>query len=111
MKTGKIIPSDIEKITKKLKNSGFEVAIVGGAVRQITGGQKVTDWDLTTGAKPEEIQKLFAKSFYNNRFGTVGVAIPDGQIAQITTYRTEEKYTDKRQTRTNPKAFCKILLQ
>ena len=96
MKTGKIIPSDIEKITKKLKNSGFEVAIVGGAVRQITGGQKVTDWDLTTGAKPEEIQKLFAKSFYNNRFGTVGIPISDGQIVQITTYRTEEKYTDKR---------------
>ena len=96
MKTGKIISSDIEKITKKLTNSGFETAIVGGAVRQILEDQKVTDWDLTTNAKPEEIQKLFEKSFYNNRFGTVGVPIPDGQIVQITTYRTEEKYTDKR---------------
>ena len=90
------IPADIEKIVKKLASSGFEVAIVGGAVRQMLQGRKITDWDLTTNANPEQIQKLFAKSFYNNRFGTVGVAIPDGQIAQITTYRTEEKYTDKR---------------
>src|SRR3990167_8421035 len=90
------IPADIEKIVKKLASSGFEVAIVGGAVRQMLKGEKITDWDLTTNAKPQQIQKLFAKSFYNNRFGTVGVAIPDGQIAQITTYRTEEKYTDKR---------------
>src|SRR3990167_1940099 len=90
------IPTDIEKIIKKLASSGFEASIVGGAVRQMLAREKITDWDLTTGAKPEEIQKLFAKSFYNNRFGTVGVPISDGQIVQITTYRTEEKYTDKR---------------
>jgi len=96
MKIEHNIPSDIEKIIKKLASSGFEAAIVGGAVRQMLKGEKITDWDLTTNAKPEQIQKLFAKSFYNNRFGTVGIPIADGQIVQITTYRTEEKYTDKR---------------
>ena len=90
------IPADIEKIVKTLTSSGFEVAIVGGAVRQMLKGEKITDWDLTTNAKPEQIQKLFAKSFYNNRFGTVGIPLSDGQVVQITTYRTEEKYTDKR---------------
>jgi len=96
MKIEHNIPSDIEKIIKKLASSGFEAAIVCGAVRQMLKGEKITDWDLTTNAKPEQIQKLFAKSFYNNRFGTVGIPIADGQIVQITTYRTEEKYTDKR---------------
>src|SRR3989344_5652058 len=96
MKIGENISSEIEKIVKKLAASGFEVAIVGGAVRQMLQAEKITDWDLTTNAKPEQIQKLFTKSFYNNRFGTVGVPIADGQIVQITTYRTEEKYTDKR---------------
>ena len=95
MKINKI-PIDIEKIVKKLASSGFEAAIVGGAVRQMLKDEKITDWDLTTNAKPEQIQKLFAKSFYNNRFGTVGVPVADGQVVQITTYRTEEKYTDKR---------------
>src|SRR3989304_8116733 len=96
MKIDGNIPAAIEKIVKKLAHSGFEVAIVGGAVRQMLQGETITDWDLTTGAKPEQIQKLFTKSFYNNRFGTVGVPIPDGQVVQITTYRTEEKYSDKR---------------
>ena len=96
MKIDGDISANVEKIVKKLATSGFEVAIVGGAVRQMLAHHKITDWDLTTGAKPEEIQKLFTKSFYNNRFGTVGVPIVDGQIVQITTYRTEEKYTDKR---------------
>src|SRR3990167_9845547 len=96
MKIDGNIPADIKKIVKKLTTSGFEISIVGGAVRQMLQGRKITDWDLTTNANPEQIQKLFAKSFYNNRFGTVGVPILDGQIVQITTYRTEEKYTDKR---------------
>src|SRR3990167_7272349 len=96
MKIDGNIPADVEKIIKKLASSGFEISIVGGAVRQMLAREKITDWDLTTNAKPEEIQKLFEKSFYNNRFGTVGVPIPDGLIVQITTYRTEEKYTDKR---------------
>src|SRR3990167_2016871 len=96
MKIDGNISADIKKIVKKLTTSGFEISIVGGAVRQMLQGRKITDWDLTTNAKPEQIQKLFAKSFCNNRFGTVGVPILDGQIVQITTYRTEEKYTDKR---------------
>src|SRR3989344_1275970 len=96
MKIGHGIPSEIEKIIKKLASSDFEVAIVGGAVRHMFQDRNITDWDLTTNAKPEQIQKLFAKSFYNNRFGTVGVPLSDGQVVQITTYRTEEKYTDRR---------------
>jgi len=36
-----------------------------------------SDWDITTNAKPEEIQAIFQeqgiKTFYENDFGTVGV--------------------------------------
>lgn len=96
MKYSEVIPVEVKKIIKKLASSGFEAAIVGGAVRQILQKQQVEDWDLTTNAKPEQIQKVFAKSFYNNRFGMVGVPLSENQIVQVTTYRTEEKYTDKR---------------
>jgi len=61
-------------ILDKLTRAGFEVAIVGGAVRDILAKKPVQDWDLTTDAKPEQILKLFANSFYNNRFGTVGAS-------------------------------------
>ncbi|MBI4037926.1 CCA tRNA nucleotidyltransferase [Candidatus Curtissbacteria bacterium] len=87
----------IKNIIDKLSNAGFEVAVVGGAVRDILMGKKAEDWDLTTNAKPEEIIKLFPKSFYNNIFGTVGVSQKDGIGAvQITTYRSENGYSDLR---------------
>ncbi len=90
------IPKAISDIILNFDKAGFEIAIVGGAVRDLISGQKATDWDLATNAKPQQILKLFKKSFYNNRFGTVGVELGDKSIVQITTYRTEEKYSDKR---------------
>ena len=53
------IDSEVNKILETLTRAGFEVAIVGGAVRQIIVSKPPTDWDLTTNAKPEQILKLF----------------------------------------------------
>lgn len=86
---------EVLEILKKLDDSGFEVAIVGGAVRNILEGKDAQDFDLTTSAKPEEILKNFPNSFYNNRFGTVGVKA-DKKIVEVTTYRKEIKYSDMR---------------
>jgi len=67
-------------IIKQLQAKGFEGYIVGGAVRDTLinsqGNYLVTtkDYDLTTNATPEEIQKIFPDNFYENKFGTVGIA-------------------------------------
>ena len=101
------IPKEIIKILEKLKKAGFEAYIVGGCVRDLLMEKTPKDWDVTTKAKPEEIQKIFPDSFYENQFGTVGVKIKeDGssdaepkettQVVEVTTYRIESKYTDKR---------------
>ncbi len=89
------IDPQVKKIIEKIDKAGFEVAVVGGAVRDILAGNKPTDWDLTTNAKPEEILKLFDRAFYNNQFGTVGIP-NDGLEIQITTYRSEKGYSDAR---------------
>ncbi len=91
------IQKEVENALERLVNMGFEAAIVGGAVRDLALGNRVYDWDITTNAKPEQVLKLFNGSFYNNTFGTVGIPL-GGQdfILQVTTYRTEEKYTDQR---------------
>ncbi|HSX19045.1 MAG TPA: CCA tRNA nucleotidyltransferase, partial [Candidatus Saccharimonadales bacterium] len=89
------LDSDIKLTLDKISKAGFEVAIVGGAVRDLLSGGKPTDWDLTTNANPEEIQKLFKKSFYNNNFGTVGITLNKNKV-EVTTYRTEAGYTDSR---------------
>lgn len=59
------------------------------------------DWDMTTDAKAEDIQKIFPHSFYNNNFGTVTVIDEDAKdeslkTIEVTTYRTETGYSDKR---------------
>jgi len=94
------IPEEIVKILVKIKKSGFEGYIVGGCVRDLLLGEKPNDWDVTTNAKPEEIQKLFPDSFYANQFLTVtvktGAEDETFREVEITTYRAEGKYTDKR---------------
>ena len=88
---------ELVNILQAIVKAGFEVAIVGGAVRDFLAKKDISDWDFTTNARPEEILKLIKGSFYNNRFGTVGVVLQSQKLTiQITTYRTEEKYTDKR---------------
>lgn len=94
------IPKPISSIIAKLEKSGFEAFIVGGCVRDIIREIEPNDWDIATNAKPEEIQGVFKKSFSNNDFGTVTVLTnsKDEKLSQveITPYRIDEKYTDKR---------------
>jgi len=89
------LPSPVIKVLQTLERDKFEAFVVGGAVRNLLTHVPVTDWDFTTNATPEQIQKLFPDSFYDNRFGTVGVKF-DEQVLEITTYRSESGYSDRR---------------
>lgn len=94
------IPKEVNLIMEKLKKAGYEAAIVGGCVRDLLRGEKPKDWDIATNAEPEEIKKIFPKSFYENKFGTVTVLTNSKdktlKEVEITTYRIDEKYSDKR---------------
>ena len=94
------LPKEIQETLNKLEASGFEAFVVGGCVRDLLFKKKPKDWDITTNAKPEEIQKIFPDSFYENKFGTVGVKTDSEdeslKVIEITTYRIESKYSDKR---------------
>lgn len=94
------IPKEIKRVYNVLKDAGYEAYLVGGCVRDLLLGKKPKDWDITTNARPEEIEKLYEKSFYENQFGTVS-AITDSEdetlkVVEITPYRVESKYSDKR---------------
>ena len=94
------LPQEIKNILGKLEKKSFESYVVGGSVRDLLLGQKPKDWDITTKAKPKEIQKIFPDSFYKNKFGTVTIKTKSKdsalKVIEITTFRTEQKYTDKR---------------
>lgn len=116
------LPQKAQEIIDTFKKSGFAAYAVGGSVRDLLMGLETKGWDFTTNATPEEILALFPDSFYDNRFGTVGVKIYDQDpvrtipgigktdsgnlpepnrlhptdIYDITTFRSEEGYADHR---------------
>lgn len=95
------LPETVTKVIHKFNAAGFEIYAVGGSVRDLLLGLETTAWDFTTSAKPAEIQKLFPESFYDNNFGTVGIAtkylgLPGTAVFEITTYRHEGDYRDYR---------------
>jgi poly(A) polymerase/tRNA nucleotidyltransferase (CCA-adding enzyme) len=95
------IPNEVSRVTQKICSAGFEAHLVGGCVRDILLGNKPKDWDIATNAKPEQIQDLFEHTFYENKFGTVGVVSEKTkdetlEIIEVTTYRTESTYSDNR---------------
>ena len=94
------LPKEVKEIIAALNKAGFEAYAVGGCVRDFILNREPYDWDITTNATPEQIQKVFLSSVYENQFGTVGVNTHSKdeklKIIEITTYRVEEKYTDKR---------------
>lgn len=102
------LPKEIKEIIEKLQKNNFRAYLVGGCVRDLLLGlsnaeglgRQPKDWDIATDAKPEEIQKFFPESVYENQFGTVGVKTdseePTLKVVEVTTFRKEGKYTDKR---------------
>jgi len=94
------IPKEIKEIAKKLSDNNYEAYLVGGCVRDILLERQPKDWDIASNAKPEKIQELFPDSVYENKFGTVAVKTDSAdkrlKLVEITTYRKEGKYTDKR---------------
>lgn len=89
------LPAGVKHIFDQFQQAGFEIWLVGGAVRNLLTGQPVVNPDFTTNAPPGEIQQLLSHSFYDNKFGTVGLKVAD-QIYELTTYRTEGTYSDRR---------------
>src|SRR3989344_1974475 len=94
------LPQEVKNVLDKLSEADYEAYVVGGCVRDLLLKKEPKDWDITTNARPEEIQKVFPDNVYENTFGTVGVKTgsenPALAIVEITPYRIEGKYTDKR---------------
>jgi len=94
------IPKEVKFVVDKLKKKNYEAYLVGGCVRDLLRKAEPEDWDVATNANPKEIGKIFLRSFTDNKFGTVTVLTvskdPKLKEIEITPFRTEEKYTDKR---------------
>lgn len=92
------LPKRVHKLINTFEKKGYEIYIVGGAVRDILMKKIVYDWDFTTNATPKEILNMFPDAYYTNEFGMVGIpSEKEGDRPfEITTFRTEHGYSDAR---------------
>jgi tRNA nucleotidyltransferase (CCA-adding enzyme) len=91
------LPPAVAAVLARLTDGGHEAALVGGCVRDLLRGARPGDWDVATSAPPETVARLFPGSAWENRFGTVTVRAEPGPLTvEITTYRIEGEYGDRR---------------
>lgn len=94
------IPQEVNIIAETLQRNGHQAYLVGGCLRDLLLKRTPKDWDVATDATPDEVQKLFPESVYENAFGTVGVKTasddPALKVVEVTTFRIEGRYTDLR---------------
>lgn len=91
-------PEYVQRVISILEINGFEAFLVGGSIRNILLGIEPKDYDIATDADPDKICEIFSDFKTLNvgkKFGTIVVVQREGDI-EITTYRTEGKYTDGR---------------
>jgi poly(A) polymerase len=85
---------DVAGIGRLFADHGYELALVGGPVRDVFLGQRPGDLDLTTDATPEAVLQLtngWADKTWTVgiAFGTVGLR-KGNSLFEITTYRSEQ---------------------
>ena len=90
----------LDELGAKFVDAGFEIALVGGSVRDAFLGKSGLDFDLTTNARPDDIARLLrslTKAVWEigRDFGTIGAEVK-GVRVEITTYRADNYQADSR---------------
>ena len=89
----------VRSVLEALNENGFEAYIVGGAVRDLLMKRQPHDYDVTTSARPKEIQQVAAAKGWHTveiqseRFGIV-VLVVDGLTVETASFRGESYGAD-----------------
>lgn len=88
------------RVLRALEDAGFEAWVVGGWVRDALLGAPMHDVDVTTSAPWQETERALRSAGIEvhetgTAHGTV-TAVIDGQPVEVTTYRVEGTYSDRR---------------
>lgn len=90
------MPKHVRYIIEELVSHGYEAYAVGGCVRDAMLGRVPHDWDVTTSATPEQVKRIFHRTFDTGiEHGTVTVLL-DHIGYEVTTYRIDGEYLDGR---------------
>lgn len=105
------IRPEIVDLGQMFADKGYELALVGGAVRDILLRRPVHDYDLTTSATPEQFEPILRAwgrdGFWDmgRKFGTLGAQrrVRGGKdiAAEVTTYRSDRYQPNSRKPEVN----------
>ena len=83
-------------IVQKLREHGHVAYFAGGCVRDLVRGVPPKDYDVATDARPEEVQRIFPRTYaVGAHFGVIVVLENDIQV-EVATFRSDGAYLDGR---------------
>lgn len=104
------VPQVAVDLGREFERKGFELALVGGSVRDMLLGRSAHDLDFCTSARPEQFEPIlrrFGDGFWDmgRKFGTLGALkkLEGGGEAslEVTTYRSDVYRPDSRKPEVN----------
>ena len=93
------------QVVRELRDRGFSAYLVGGCVRDLVLGREPADYDVATSATPEEVMRIFPRTYaVGAQFGVVLVPVlRDGAggdrvnyAIEVATFRSDGLYSDGR---------------
>ncbi len=83
-------------VVQRLRQEGHEAYFAGGCVRDMLLGKTPKDYDIATGAKPDDIQRVFSDTVpVGAEFGVILVLV-DGRSFEVASFRYDGPYLDGR---------------
>ncbi len=84
------------KLVTRLREHGHVAYFAGGCVRDLVRGETPKDFDIATDGPPDEVQKIFSRTFaVGAHFGVI-VVVEDRFQFEVATFRSDGVYLDGR---------------
>jgi putative nucleotidyltransferase with HDIG domain len=85
-------------MVRTLREAGHQAYLVGGCVRDLVLGREPADYDVATDGRPDEVMRIFPRSYaVGAQFGVVLVPADEAAATvEVATFRSDIGYSDGR---------------
>lgn len=85
-----------DHVCRTLRAAGYQAYLVGGCVRDLLLKREPADYDVSTDATPDQVQKIFPDSLaVGAQFGVI-IVLRDSEQVEVATFRSDVGYSDGR---------------
>ncbi len=88
--------SSVRRVIERLEEQGFQAVLAGGCVRDALLGRTLHDFDVATDARPDQVERVFARTVGVGRDFGVMIVVEGGVSVEVATFRRDGPYRDGR---------------